>query len=115
MSEDSENTGYDDLEGLIEPLRRVHAEIRDAVIRSTEEQGVEALSRVAEDMAGDTIYAIDRVSETVLVEVLERELCAETPIVYPPVAALIPSAEATNKKSRRFISFWFIFHSSFSS
>ncbi len=81
MSEDGEYTRYDDLEALIEPLRRVHAEIRRAVIRSTEEQGVEALAQVAEDMAGDTIYAIDRVSEGVLVEVLERELCAKSPIV----------------------------------
>lgn len=83
MNEDSDSKlpVMGELESLVEPLRRVHAEIRDAVIASMEAQGVEALARVAEDMAGDTIYAIDRVSEEVLVEVLERELCADAPIV----------------------------------
>jgi len=70
----------DDLAALVPPLRRIHAAIRDAVVHSTEEQGIEALARVAEDTAGDTIYAIDRVGEEALVEVLERELGAEGPI-----------------------------------
>jgi fructose-1,6-bisphosphatase/inositol monophosphatase family enzyme len=64
----------DELERRLLPLvRRLHERIRSAVVASFREQGVEALARVAGDAGGDTIYAVDRVSEEVLVEELERE------------------------------------------
>jgi len=64
----------DDLRRRVLPLvRRLHERIRTAVLGSFHEQGMEALARVAGDAGGDTIYAVDRVSEEVLVEELERE------------------------------------------
>jgi fructose-1,6-bisphosphatase/inositol monophosphatase family enzyme len=61
---------------LLAPMLEWHARVRDAVVAATERQAVEALAAVDRDDAGDTIYAIDVVSETVieqLAEVLGRE------------------------------------------
>jgi hypothetical protein len=58
-----------DGEKLLERLRAIHEIIRDRVIAACEEQAIEQLSRVvAEDEAGDTIFAIDRISEAVLLD-----------------------------------------------
>lgn len=52
----------------LEPLRALHREIRQAVVEACETQATEALAAVAAEDESDTIYAIDRVSEEVLVE-----------------------------------------------
>ena len=59
---------------LLEPLRTLHRRIRDAVIASTERAAVETLSHVHADDEGDTIYAIDKVAEDVLVEEIDRTI-----------------------------------------
>lgn len=66
---------------LLSPLRELHNRIRSAVVNACEAAELEALSKVVHDQAGDTIYAIDRVSETALVEFFEREIAVDTPIV----------------------------------
>jgi fructose-1,6-bisphosphatase/inositol monophosphatase family enzyme len=53
---------------LLTQLRAIHAAIRDAVVATCEQQAIEQLSQVVAEQAGDTIFAIDRVSEEVLIE-----------------------------------------------
>ena len=71
-----------DIGALLSPLRRLHERVRDSVIAACEEAALEDLSRVDHDNAeGDTIYAIDRVSEDVLVELFESEMASIAPLV----------------------------------
>jgi len=61
---------------LLERLREVHAAIRDAVVIHGERSALEQASAVVGDEAGDTIFAVDRVSEDALLhhfEALARE------------------------------------------
>ena len=55
-----------DVRALLDPLRELHRNIRDAVVTACEEQQVEALSRVDRQAADDTIYAVDVISENIL-------------------------------------------------
>lgn len=67
---------------LLEAIRRIHERVRDAVVAETERARVEELAEVADDDSeGDTIYAVDRVSEELLVELFEHEVAARTPLV----------------------------------
>ena len=73
---------------LLEPLRRIHEEIRAAVVAACEEavrEQSEHLAEVAEEAEGDTIYAVDRVSEERLVHLFESEIA--------PVAGVVLIAE----------------------
>ena len=66
---------------LLEPLRRLHDQARDAVTEACERTAVQELARVDDDVAdGDTIYAVDRVSEALLVELFEREIAGIAPL-----------------------------------
>ncbi len=58
---------------LLAPIRRLHAQIRDAVVAACERSSTETLSGIAKEQEGDTIYAIDRVSEELIVEFFEHE------------------------------------------
>jgi hypothetical protein len=51
---------------LLNRLRAIHAAIRDAVVADCERTAVDLLAAVVGNEAGDTIFAIDRVSEDVL-------------------------------------------------
>lgn len=62
-------------------LKTLHEMIRDAVVRACEESSVEQLSGIAKEEEGDTIYAVDRVSEELLVEFFEREIAPVTSVV----------------------------------
>ncbi len=53
---------------LLDALRAIHDAIRDAVIAACEQSALEQLSTPVADVAGDTIFLIDRVSERVLLE-----------------------------------------------
>ncbi|HKG94513.1 MAG TPA: hypothetical protein VKA84_21545 [Gemmatimonadaceae bacterium] len=64
---------------LLEPIRALHDRIRDSVVDACARQATEALSAVAADDAGDTIYAVDRVSEEALVEGL-LDVAREAPL-----------------------------------
>jgi fructose-1,6-bisphosphatase/inositol monophosphatase family enzyme len=67
---------------LLAPLRRLHERVRDSVIEACEQAALEDLSRVDDDVAeGDTIYAIDRVSENILIELFENEIAAVAPLI----------------------------------
>ncbi|HEX8559733.1 MAG TPA: hypothetical protein VF668_16685 [Pyrinomonadaceae bacterium] len=72
----------DDPRSLLAPVRRLHELIRGAVVRACESAELEALAAVERDEdEGDTIYAIDRVSEELLVEFFEREVAPSAPLV----------------------------------
>ncbi len=62
---------------LLDPLQALHRRIRDQVVASTERAAVDALSHVHADDEGDTIYAIDKVAEDVLVEEIGRTIARE--------------------------------------
>ncbi len=67
---------------LLEPLRRIHERVREAVVAECEKAAVEQLAEVSDDESeGDTIYAVDRVSEELLVELFEHELTTFAPLV----------------------------------
>ncbi|HEY0757018.1 MAG TPA: inositol monophosphatase [Ktedonobacteraceae bacterium] len=53
---------------LLARLRAIHESIRDRVVASCEAQEIDQLSAIVAQQAGDTIFALDRVSEEVLVE-----------------------------------------------
>lgn len=55
--------------------------IRDAVVEATEKTALESLSTIAAEEEGDTIYAVDRISEAVLTDFLEKEVATHTPVV----------------------------------
>jgi fructose-1,6-bisphosphatase/inositol monophosphatase family enzyme len=66
---------------LLGPIRELHEEVRRAVVAACERASVEQLSAVAADAEGDTIYAVDRVSEETLVSFFEREVAPRAPVV----------------------------------
>ncbi|MBI1852099.1 MAG: inositol monophosphatase [Planctomycetes bacterium] len=80
---------------LVAPIRRIHERIRDAVVAGCERSATHALSRVARDGAGDTIYAVDRVAERALVAHFRRE---EIPAVL--VAEGLPGVKVSSRKPR---------------
>jgi fructose-1,6-bisphosphatase/inositol monophosphatase family enzyme len=59
----------------------MQAAIRDEVLRASETASTEHLARIADDGEGDTIFAIDRIGEPLLCELVERELAADAPVV----------------------------------
>ena len=62
-------------------IKRLHEIIRDAVVEACEKSALEQLSAIAKEEEGDTIYAVDKVSEELLIEFLEREIAGKTSIV----------------------------------
>ncbi len=67
---------------LLAPLRRLHERVRDEVVATCERAALAELARVDDDKSeGDTIYAVDRVSEKLLLEVFEREVAPRAPHV----------------------------------
>jgi fructose-1,6-bisphosphatase/inositol monophosphatase family enzyme len=72
----------EDAHELLNAIRRVHERVRDAVVAETERARVEELAEVSDDESeGDTIYAVDRVGEEVVVELFETEVAPGTPLV----------------------------------
>ncbi len=61
-----------DAENLLIHLREIHAAIRDSVVTACEQTALEQLSTIVAVQAGDAIFAIDRISEEVLLEHFER-------------------------------------------
>ena len=58
---------------LLSAIRGLHREIRADVREASRERALASLAGVAEDGPGDTLYAIDKVSEARLVRGLERD------------------------------------------
>lgn len=69
------------VQDLLDPLRQLHRQIRNAIVDTCEAASPEAMSAIAREEAGDTIYAIDRVSEELLVDFFARRVAVHTPII----------------------------------
>lgn len=70
-----------DVRALLTPIRELHERIRAAVVEACEGAAVDELARVVKEEEGDTIFAVDRVSEELLLEIFEREVAPTTPLV----------------------------------
>ncbi|GCE04146.1 inositol monophosphatase family protein [Dictyobacter aurantiacus] len=57
---------------LLSTIRQIHTAIRDEVVATCERDSLNALSEIVADQAGDTIFAIDRVSEQILLQHFEQ-------------------------------------------
>jgi fructose-1,6-bisphosphatase/inositol monophosphatase family enzyme len=66
---------------LLSPIRELQQEVRRAVVQACERASLDELSGIAAEEDGDTIYAIDRVSEETLVEFFSREVAPRAPLV----------------------------------
>ena len=85
-------TGALPVHPLLEPIQILHRRIRDDVVRACEEAAIAALSGVASEAEGDTIYAIDRVAEHELVAEIGRTIATrEEPVLL--VAEGLPDGE----------------------
>jgi hypothetical protein len=70
-----------DLHSLLPLVRRLHDQIREAVVAAYEQRDLTELARVAPEAQDDTIYAIDRLSEERLVAFFAQEMAPVIPIV----------------------------------
>jgi fructose-1,6-bisphosphatase/inositol monophosphatase family enzyme len=70
-----------DAREFLEPIRRLHGRVRAAVVEACERDAAGEMAAVDRDVEGDTIYAVDRVSEELLVEFFEREVAPLAPLV----------------------------------
>jgi fructose-1,6-bisphosphatase/inositol monophosphatase family enzyme len=69
------------LQDFLQPLKMLHEQIRAAVVAACERADLEAMATIAKDEAGDTIYAVDRVSEELLLEFFSHQIAVHTPLV----------------------------------
>ena len=83
----------DSFEWLIDPLKRLHSLIRDAVVKSFERSAIEDMAAIAREEEGDTIYAVDRVSEELLIDFFNEEIASVVPVVL--IAEGLPSGKVT--------------------
>jgi fructose-1,6-bisphosphatase/inositol monophosphatase family enzyme len=74
-------TFYTEWETLLPSIKKLHETVRDGVVEACERSATETLAAVAREEEGDTIYAVDRVSEELLVDFFEREIAALAPLV----------------------------------
>jgi fructose-1,6-bisphosphatase/inositol monophosphatase family enzyme len=73
-----------DKEKLTGLIRKLHRQIQQAVVAQAEISAIEALSAVEgndSEYEGDTIFAIDKISEERLIEFFEKEVAPEYPLV----------------------------------
>ncbi|HYJ92789.1 MAG TPA: hypothetical protein VEV84_15875 [Pyrinomonadaceae bacterium] len=70
-----------EIESLLPPIKSLHERIRADVVEACVENSAEYLSAIVADAEGDTIFALDRVSEDLLIDFFEREIAPLGPIV----------------------------------
>lgn len=70
-----------DITSLFAPIKTLHETIRARVVEECERSSFEQLSTIVADDEGDTIFAVDRVSEELLIDFFEREIASKVPIV----------------------------------
>lgn len=71
----------EDLNWILPAIRSIHEQIRATVTAAFESDRGGMLSSVVDDSEGDTIFAVDRISESLLVELFERDIASRVPIV----------------------------------
>lgn len=70
-----------DIDEFLPIIKLLHELIREAVVDACERSALESMSEIAKDDEGDTIYAVDRVSEELIVDFVEKQIAAKTPVV----------------------------------
>lgn len=70
-----------DISEFLPIIKALHERIRDAVVDACERSAIESMAEVAKDEEGDTIYAVDKVSEELIVEFFEKEIGTKTSVV----------------------------------
>ena len=68
-------------ESLLQTLKRLHETIRQTVVDACEHMSLESVSAIAREEEGDTIYAVDYLTEDLLIDFFTREIAPSTPIV----------------------------------
>jgi hypothetical protein len=66
---------------FLDPVRRLHDAVRAQVLAACEEHDAIELARVAHEGLGDITYAVDRISETALLEWFSREIASDEPMI----------------------------------
>jgi len=84
---------FSNSKSLLPALRRLHETIRQTVVGACERMSLESASQIARDDAGDTIYAIDHVTEDLLIDFFTREIASAAPIVL--IAEGLPHGKLT--------------------
>jgi fructose-1,6-bisphosphatase/inositol monophosphatase family enzyme len=97
-----------DARSFLEPLKRLHELIRRTVVQACEAADVEAMAAIAREEEGDTIYAVDCISEDLIIDFLERELAVVTPLVLiaeglPQGKVLLPHGSSEQEAPWRVI------------
>ena len=70
-----------DIRKLLDPLRKLHETIRASVVYACERASTSELAAVVSEQEGDTIFALDRISEEVLIDFFEREIVSIAPVL----------------------------------
>jgi fructose-1,6-bisphosphatase/inositol monophosphatase family enzyme len=70
-----------ELDYLLKIILALHEKIRAAVVVACEQTAIADLSQIAKEEEGDTIYAVDRVSEELIIEYFAETIAHITPIV----------------------------------
>lgn len=70
-----------DIRELLDPVRRLHEKIRASVVEACERATLGELAEVVSEQEGDTIFALDRVSEELLIDFFEREVAPLAPLL----------------------------------
>ena len=68
-------------EFLLPPLRHLHETIRQKVVDAWERTSLDSMAAIAREEEGDTIYAVDCLTEDLLIDFFTREIAPTTPIV----------------------------------
>ena len=69
------------IHSLLEPLKRLHEIIRQTVVDACECMSMESMAKIAREEEGDTIYAVDYLTEELLIDFFAFEIAPATPIV----------------------------------
>src|SRR5262245_55157561 len=69
------------VKNLIEPIQAVHARIGGATVAECERHSPDELACVAREAQGDTVFGVDRIGEELLIELFEREVAPQNPLV----------------------------------
>ena len=97
-----------ELERLLPLIRKLHETIRDGVVDACERSATATLAAVAREEEGDTIYAVDRVGEDLLIDFFEREIATRFPVVLiaeglPNGKIVLPHGTSENDATLRII------------
>jgi len=71
----------DKLRQIAESIERLHRIIRDEVVNACENSSLRQLSEVAYEGKGDTIYSIDLISESRIIDYFENEITEVAPVI----------------------------------